>query len=444
MDKRNSLIQTSTHQSSIDWAAGKGVHSKQFFAVVRGVVEYNRDPHHRGRIMVRVLEDGPEFQIQKPKEPRRPTFDLGWCSPMMGVGSGAGFGSYTVPPVGARVFVMYERGDFSQPLYFGGWVANAPRQKRYGVTKTTLSPPLKEYPEDSGYSEEGAAGTEYDFKFPPKPTAYQGHWMEEQGPEIPLELLEMVDHTPDTQLYFKTLKGASLLVKERDEAEEMVLTDRLGAELRFESNVTSVELDEDNAGGVVRRGRVSATQHEPMSLDNLVNTNHSMSLTNAIRAGLEVEANIYGDDSLRLQVHPEQDIKKNVEVMPTRVAVELDEGEQRVRIIYIEQGENIGSITFDASSRALDIQGIERTRIFASEDIVLSSPKVRILGDIDIEGEIRHMGGKKFTFLDNDMEPYGSQTRNYWPFRESTNPYPYHDSKYDRGAATRSNERRWW
>lgn len=421
-----------------DWRFGRGTHTRGDSIIVRGRVEYNRDPEHRGRVMVRVLEDGPEMRISNPQLPRVATFDLGWCDPMFTHSSGMGFGSFSVPVVGARVFVMYERGAEENPVYFGGWFANTPRKRRYGVTRSTLTPPIVEFEDDPGYTAEGEPGAGGKYQYPPKPAPYHGDWQEEQGPELPLELSEMLDHTPDTHLFFKTLKGASLIVKERDEAEEFSLVDHMGAGLHISSHTL---LSEE---GVTRRGRVTAWEHEPITLDNLSKESHSLLLVTATKSGMEIESNIYGADSLAIQVHPEQDIKKNTEVMPTRVAVELDEGEQRVRILYMEQGEEVGSITFDAAGRHLEIQGIERTRIFASEDIVLSSPKVRILGDVDIEGEIRHMGGKKFTFLGNDMEPYGSQTRNYWPFRESTNPYPYHDSKYDRKAATKSNERRWW
>jgi hypothetical protein len=228
----------------------------------------------------------------------QPTFGLPWASPLFGYGSGSGFGAYTVPPVGSRVFVMFEKGHPDQRLYFGGWSANSPRQKRYGVTKTTLTPPTKKSTIEPGFNAEGNKGG--DFKYPPKPTPYQGYWMEEQGPERPLELAEMIDHTPDSQMYFKTLKGASLLVKERDEAEEMVLTDRLGAELRFESNTPIVE------NGVLRRNRVSSTQHEAMSLDNLAHFKHSVSLTTANHAGLEIVATTNDDDSILLQTHPKE------------------------------------------------------------------------------------------------------------------------------------------
>lgn len=396
-----------------DWRFRQGVHARKM-DVVRGTVEYNRDPDRRGRVMVRVLEDGPEFQIRNEKEPRVSTFDLGWCSPLFGHAGGMGFGSFNVPPVGARVFVLYERGNEQNPVYFGGWYANAPKQRRYGATKTTVEPPKKEFEDDPGFSEAGDTGG--DYKYPPKPTPYQGYWEEEQGPEIPLELTEMIDHTPDTQMFFKTLKGAALMVKERDEAEELFLVDRLGAELRFESNTTLME------NGVERRGRVSATQHEGMELDNLAYGRHTLSLLSASRSGLELENNTWGEDFLSLQIHPE-DGRRNRELSQSRVVLDLDEAESRMRLLYMEGGTERGHITFDLISRRIDIQGLDRIHLKSDKDVILETGKVVVRGDLEVQGEIFHTNGDKLTFFDNDTSPYGTPTRNYWPADEPIVPY---------------------
>jgi len=128
------------HNLGMDWKQGTGVHARDRTTVRRGIVEYNRDPDHRGRIKVRVAEDGPEYSARFPEQPRSPTLSLEWCSPLFGSYAGMGFGSFTVPPVGARVYVMYERSHPEQPVYFGGWYANSVRRRRYGVTKTTRTP----------------------------------------------------------------------------------------------------------------------------------------------------------------------------------------------------------------------------------------------------------------------------------------------------------------
>lgn len=415
----------------VDWKQGVGVHAQDRVAIRRGIVEYNRDPTRRGRVKVRIAEDGPEISEQNKGKVRKATLHLAWYLPLFGLGAGTGFGAFTVPPVGARVYVMYERAHPDMGVYFGGWYANPYRQRRYGVTESTLTPPLKQFENQEGYNEEGDAGGQ--FALPPKETVYQGHWTEEQGPELPLELREMVDHTPDSQMIFKTLKGASMMIKERDEAEELIITDRLGAEIRFQANT---ELIED---GVLRRGRSSATMHEPMGLDKLVTGSHLTTFLNPAGVGMTMESHVFEDDSLRIQVHPEQEEIRNPELMSTRLAVELDHGEKRVRILQLTNDIVTGEITFDVAAQKLDIRGIKRTQITAEEEVTIEAAKIRVLGDLDVEGEIRHLGGKKLTFLENDNEPYGSQTRNFWTHK-SVSPPPYDDKK----AAEQLNERRWW
>lgn len=79
----------------------------QFFGKYRGKVENNIDPMMLGRIQVSVpavLGDG----------------RLSWampCSPY----AGPGVGFFTVPPVGANVWVEFEAGDTDFPIWSGGF-----------------------------------------------------------------------------------------------------------------------------------------------------------------------------------------------------------------------------------------------------------------------------------------------------------------------------------
>jgi len=79
----------------------------QFFGKYRGKVENNLDPMQQGRVQVSVpavLGEG----------------RLSWampCAPF--AGSGVGF--FTVPPVGANVWVEFEGGDTDYPICAGGF-----------------------------------------------------------------------------------------------------------------------------------------------------------------------------------------------------------------------------------------------------------------------------------------------------------------------------------
>lgn len=73
----------------------------------RGTVADNQDPRKQGRIKVQVPEILGDV-------------DSGWalpCAPYAGEQSGF----YTVPPVGAGVWVEFEAGDVSRPIWVGCW-----------------------------------------------------------------------------------------------------------------------------------------------------------------------------------------------------------------------------------------------------------------------------------------------------------------------------------
>jgi len=73
----------------------------------RGTVTDDQDPRTQGRLKVKVPEILGDI-------------DTGWalpCSPYAGEETGA----YVVPPVGAGVWVEFEAGDVSRPIWVGCW-----------------------------------------------------------------------------------------------------------------------------------------------------------------------------------------------------------------------------------------------------------------------------------------------------------------------------------
>ena len=77
----------------------------RFYGKYRGLVVQNLDPLGIGRLQAMV----PEVLGEVPS---------GWalpCAPYAGTGAGL----YTVPPIGAGVWVEFERGDPSKPIWVG-------------------------------------------------------------------------------------------------------------------------------------------------------------------------------------------------------------------------------------------------------------------------------------------------------------------------------------
>jgi uncharacterized protein involved in type VI secretion and phage assembly len=73
----------------------------------RGKVTDLQDPKNQGRLKARVPEILPDD-------------DIGWATPAVAY-SGDGVGLFAVPPVGAGVWIEFEAGDISRPIWSGCW-----------------------------------------------------------------------------------------------------------------------------------------------------------------------------------------------------------------------------------------------------------------------------------------------------------------------------------
>ena len=84
-------------------------HTDRFYGKYRGIVLNNADPSQTGRLQAMV----PEVLGEIPS---------GWalpCQPFTGTGAGL----YAVPQPGAGVWIEFEAGDPSRPIWSGGWWA---------------------------------------------------------------------------------------------------------------------------------------------------------------------------------------------------------------------------------------------------------------------------------------------------------------------------------
>ncbi len=79
--------------------------TKRFYGKYRATVMNNVDPLKLGRILVTV----PDVSNVLPSS---------WAMPCLPVG-GANMGIFTVPPVGAKVWVEFEQGDADHPIWVG-------------------------------------------------------------------------------------------------------------------------------------------------------------------------------------------------------------------------------------------------------------------------------------------------------------------------------------
>ena len=98
-----------------------------FYGKYRGIVEDVDDPENVGRIRARV----PEVLADEVSPWALP------CAPY----AGDGVGQYTVPPVGAGVWIEFEAGDPSRPIWSGCWWGSG--QLPEDEEGSAATPPLK-------------------------------------------------------------------------------------------------------------------------------------------------------------------------------------------------------------------------------------------------------------------------------------------------------------
>lgn len=85
--------------------SARAVHSTHFYGKYRGIASDVTDPYRMGRIKARIpalLED----------------FETGWATPCAPYG-GTGSGFFAIPPIGAGVWIEFEAGDISRPIWAG-------------------------------------------------------------------------------------------------------------------------------------------------------------------------------------------------------------------------------------------------------------------------------------------------------------------------------------
>lgn len=99
--------------------------NEKFHGLFKGTVINNVDPEFRGRLMLEV----PDVLSMIPSSWAEP------CAPLAGP-TGTSMGAYLVPPIGAGVWVSFQKGDPDFPVWLGcrwGSPADVPPQALLGL-----------------------------------------------------------------------------------------------------------------------------------------------------------------------------------------------------------------------------------------------------------------------------------------------------------------------
>lgn len=211
----------------------------------RGVCEYNIDPKGLGRIKVRVptihgAAIGGADYLGSSKEQSKSgtgidTDSLPWAWPCFKTGGIADTGDFDVPLIGASVWIMFEQADPKYPVWMGTWPYIPEKSQEVNTISSWNIPD-------------------------PSLNVSMGTWMQAAGLTIPKEAQADFNDT-FVRVVAKSPKGATILAKDTDEAEVLMIIDRLGQVLEMYTPVNRI----NNAGNAAQRGTRSARNQNDAS-----------------------------------------------------------------------------------------------------------------------------------------------------------------------------------
>lgn len=101
--------------------------------LVRGIVVDNNDPQNRGRVKIRI----PSYHGIANTTPKWINDeDLPWAMPGIFANAGNDIGQRLIPTIGTRLFILFEDGELSKPVYIGGIPQLIGQPKIYNANNT--------------------------------------------------------------------------------------------------------------------------------------------------------------------------------------------------------------------------------------------------------------------------------------------------------------------
>jgi hypothetical protein len=323
-----------------------------------GIVEYINDPAQLGRIRVRI----PVLHRDKSIT----TEQLPWAWPCVPFGGGPGYGTFMVPPEGSTVFVLFVHGETTNvPVYIGMAYANP------GHTVNMLRNNTGKLPaEDISMAPAGQ------------------YWEANPGPEPPREALIQSNSRPERLVVFKSVKGASIDVNDKDEDERLAIHDRAGQAMVFESNVTS----DDNLNNVSARGLKSSYEGDSLPINSTLTNEGSVNIVDL--GGQSITLHTKENNSRITLKSKETDVttstQKEVDGIST-VTLDLASGEKRVNIEIKDKNEIKAKITLDGNTGYLEVLSPLLVKV--------NSKNILLNGNVTVDGNLTVT---KNTFTLND------------------------------------------
>lgn len=330
-----------------------------FHGVFRGYVEYISDPLQVGRVKVRI----PSLHGM-PKQ--TPTEGLPWAYVVAPFGGGHDFGSKMIPPVGTTVFVMFEAGEKDFPVVIGTWDGNPSDYSPMGRNSAKTFPKGKISMSPS----------------PDKP------WLSPPGPDSPKEYLLQRNNSPERYVPFKSPKGATIDIEDRDEAEHTNIVDRAGQGLFMDSPVKESVPDGSvfpgNANNQAQRGLRTALTGDAVPLESSIANESSVVLVDL--GGQSVTLHTKDNANSIVLSSKQGEVKAptvggNKETPGvTNATLELSGGHSIINLEVTSNGSPVASLSVDGNLGMVTINSPLMTKV-VSENIVLD-------GDVLVSGNL--------------------------------------------------------
>lgn len=319
---------------------------KLYPGVYMGIVEEVQDPLNLGRVKVRVFTlHGDNTEGEATTEGMR------WAKTVQDLSGGLNdVGSFKVPRVGAYVWVMFEACDLDSPVVVGtaDFITDRAREVN---TISNRSLPLQ------------------------KATA--GKCEDASGHTVPIEARSQPFNDPTLQVVFKSFKGHTVYYDDRDNNEKLVIIDRAGQCLVFESFVS----ESDNQGNNNKRGDKSA----------LKGTQIDSAKCRIVFTDKKNQTLLFEPEKERVKLTSNSDGGGELEGGKNSQYVELDSKNKIVRIGSKAGGSETVKLTFDANSGNA-ILDVKNSATVNAKTTILNSDTVICTGNLVVSGDILNSG----------------------------------------------------
>lgn len=332
-----------------------------------GYVEDTHDPLGMGRMRVRVME------VHKmPGDNKTKVFD--WAKRIEAYGGAYGMGSFMPLEAGTSVWVMFPGGDAASMVVVGVAHKMPIQPQMFGHADAELLPVEEK---DSSASIWKGASAE---------TTIDGRKVIRGQSEVPAEAQDAFAHEPTVAVPFKTKKGASIVIEERDELESMEFLDRSGQGLRMSSPIAK---HMNRYNGLARGTRSVFKGNQPSYQEDTANREAEVALRDLAQQGLTMEARA-NEERVTLLSRSLLGADKSFEyheAAGNAQVIDLSAGANRTLVLGTAGGEVKFMLSLDANRGVITIES-DLSIELKTRKASIRADRIILQGDVAVDGHL--------------------------------------------------------